>query len=565
MARDMQKRTVREEVTLADPRPTQLNTTRRFFSNQGNDRATREARALENFFQAGTEFVANRQIADIKEGREEAITSAAAGEARDLENQNQGYNAAWDQLDAQNDLNRMEDEIPELLRQADWENLEDEDVRKIIDDYMVQEFDGIEPNSVYGRAIAPGLLELEQRFINQHREMELDRIQQTQRVQIYENAGNLLRDAGGDPNVPVRQLDGSEKTFYEYLADQTNIFFDGSDKMVAYWESIFDYAITNGMPEIIEQVPERFPNGDPTMKTDPEFRDEYRAALREATNVQARRIADEQAAREAQYDADRFAVQLEMLQAVADGGTGIPQIGKLAAIPGTDLGDISTARNFATSFRDDVHEVNADLTMVAAMWSTIHRGDANQQQVWEALMRGELGTGRPAIKLFNDMVNKINSLDQQNETDDNGDIQFFRSRLDKLYAPALGGMLTAVDPLTHRVNLSAHLYYQAQIDQGNSPDQAFMETQARFDPILSSAPTLNEDELNVERRRPQSDFEATQLVTDDLLKKVASGERNFIDTFGGINAGVISFRVAEANESGVLSDEEATNLLMNIY
>ncbi len=549
--RDQKQRTVREQVTLADPREPRLESQRRFFTANGNDRANREARALSKAFDVGSAFVGDQLVRADEKGFKQAVADSAAGGIRDIEESNAGYNRAWDMLDAENDLNDVKAELPEILRGADWENLPVPEVQNLIDQYMQENFKGLDGESAYSEVLAPGLLQLEAELMDQRRNIEIQNIKQDQRVKIFENTMQRFDDTG--------EFD------YDYLAEQTNIFFDGAEKRVAYWETLFDAAIDNGAPELIDNVPERFASGDPTGATDPNFQDELRQARSAAARKQASLIAERQQREDAHNEQLRYGAQLSILQAVARGEDAVAETATLAGIPGTSLSDISTANTFARTWRDDLNEEAADLTMIAPAWNQVHEGSTTQQALWDSLMRGDFGGGKQAIDTFNQMATKLQSVQGDEGADNGPDRTFWRGQINKLYAPALGGLLAAVDPLTHRVNLAAHNFYQAQLDQGNAPEDAFHETQQRFDPIISSAKTLNPDELDVARRRPQSDFEAQQLITDTLLKRVAKGEVNYIDTFGGVNPAVVAFRVNQSLESGVLTDEEATNVLTNIY
>ena len=554
MPRDTVQRTNRQEVSLNDPRPVQLQSTRRFFTSNGNDRANREARALADAFGAGADFLGERAVQQDQEGFDQARADSAAGGERDVDEKNQGYHRAWDQLDAENDLNVTESELPEVLRGADWENLPVDAVQDVINQYLKENFGGLDGESTYAEAIVPGLQALEDRLMTERRDLEVQNIKQDQRVKIFENTEKRFELNG--------QFD------YAYLADQTNIFFDGAEKRVAYWETLMDVAIDRGAPELLENSPERFGvdgTGDPTGKTDPIFQDELRQATDAARRKQASLIKAQQDSQEVYNEQMRYGAQLNVLQAVARGENGVAETSALASIPGTTLADISAANNFARTWRDDIDEEAGDLAFIAPTWNMVHDGSTTQQALWDSLMRGDFGGGQQSIDTFNAMATKLRSIQESDQGDDGPDKTFWRSQINKLYAPALGGLLQAVDPLTHRVNLAAHSYYQAQLDEGDSPDQAYQQTQTRFDPIISEAATLNKEELNVERRRTQGAFEAEAIVTTEALKAVGTGAQAYTDIFGGVRPAVVTQRLEAAYDSGELTEEEVTNVMMNLY
>jgi hypothetical protein len=109
MARADKRATVREEVSLAEQRPVQLRSSKRFFSGRGNDQAVRQARALAGAFETGTQFFSEEIDRRNIKGQERAVGGRAAGQERDVEDKNQGYNRAWDEMDAEADVNFMKE------------------------------------------------------------------------------------------------------------------------------------------------------------------------------------------------------------------------------------------------------------------------------------------------------------------------------------------------------------------------------------------------------------------------------------------------------------------------
>jgi hypothetical protein len=281
MPRGEKRVTQREEVSLAEERPVRLQASKRFFTARGSDQAVRQARALSDAFGVGVQLVSEEIDRRNIKGEQRALGAAATGEERDITDKNLGYNKAWDELDAERDINFMQKELPEILRGADWENLEEHEVRGIISDHMKSQLEGVDPAGFYGRAIIPAMLAMEAETLATHRDMVIERIQTEQRSSILANMQSRFEASKLQADTPEGVFD------YDYLADQTGIFFDGSDKKVVYWESIIDFAIENGRPDIIENVPERFTrSGDPTGITDPLMQTAIRNGLAKATSVQ---------------------------------------------------------------------------------------------------------------------------------------------------------------------------------------------------------------------------------------------------------------------------------------
>lgn len=286
MPRADKQATKREEVSLAEQRPVQLQSSKRFFSGQGSDRATRQARALTQAFQVGTEFVSEEIDRRNIKGGQRALGAAAGGEGRDPEDKNFGYNKAWDELDAERDINFMKKELPEILRGADWENLGEAEVQGLISEYMKDQQGGVDPTGFYGQKLIPAMLAMEAEVLSTHRDMIVQRIQSEQRTTIQENLTARFESSKLNPETPEGAFD------FAYAGEQTNIFFDGADKRVAYIESITEFAVNNGRPDIIDNIPHRFgpdAKGDPTGAGDPVLREKYGL---NAARAQAQAVAD---------------------------------------------------------------------------------------------------------------------------------------------------------------------------------------------------------------------------------------------------------------------------------
>ena len=542
------KANLRADATLNEDRSVQLQTTRRFFSNQGSDQATRQARALQNAFSAGTELAVGIDQRNIEQGRREAITGRGAGEARREEEKNIGYNAAWDQLDAEADLNLAKKELPELLRGANWEDLTEQEVQGIVTDYMQENFDGITADSAYGGIMAPGLLAAEQELLSQHRDIQIEKIQQDQRSTIVDNLQN--------------RFNATDEFDYEYAAEQTNIFFDGADKRVVYWESVYDFAIRNGRPDIITQVPERFANGDPTGIDDPLMAAEHRAAISAATVQAAKQAKAQQDALDAANKSRIVELQFAVADARSNGMDPSPFIDELKGIDGVKFADVTSAKNFGDSQLDEGESRSANLSATVPLWDQVFQGQAGPTEIMEAYNAGDLGSGLQGEENFRALMNEAQSVRQSRDSQAGADVSPSRNVLNKTYNPQLGGPLTAIDPFMHRVNVDANSFFNAQIADGKSGFEALNATRERFDPIVGNAEDLNTAELT--GRRTQGDFTSSTLQDADF-QRVIDNPRDFTNVFGGVPPHILNGSLVEQVSSGKITQEQAEDILSNLY
>lgn len=375
MARDQRRRTVRSEDRNRQSSPVQLREARRFYSASGNDGATRTARALTQAFGAGTELF--EQIVDKRnvEGRQQAAFESAAGGSRG-DNATKGYNEMWDEIEAANDLHLFSKELPEVLRGADWENLTEEEAQGVIDGYFQKELAGINPESVYGAKVAEGILKQNLQLIETHRNFQLERIRQEQRVMIHNEARRMYETDGVMP--------------YDQIADRTGKAFDGPEKMTAYWELLGTLAVEYKDENIILDMPERFPSGDPTGMTDPKFAEIKQGYINKAI---AAREADERAAAaaaKAQREELRKDGVREMIEAVIR-DEDPTQIGyELLDADVIEGSDYTSAISAYRSMRDDRSKQGADYTKVALHAAQISN---NPSQIDEKFLLTEFGAG----------------------------------------------------------------------------------------------------------------------------------------------------------------------------
>jgi hypothetical protein len=113
----------------------------------------------------------------------------------------------------------------------------------------------------YGRDrsyLSEGLLELEANEMLKYRDMDLQRL----RAENNSESFNALRDH-------YMQHDG--EVDYKSWMERTDEFNEGSDKTETFWQGLFSLAKETGDMSVLENVPEKFPNGDPTHLNNPAF------------------------------------------------------------------------------------------------------------------------------------------------------------------------------------------------------------------------------------------------------------------------------------------------------
>lgn len=264
------QRTVRTAVdTQAGTRP-RIEEQRRFFSGQGNTSGIRTAKALQEAFGVGTSAYMDKLDRENEAGAKAALSEAGAGGARSVENENIAYQRTWDKLDDQRSLQRAASELPSFLLKNGAERKTEQERQELINGYMEQQHAGLDDESErrgYGRDrtyLSEGLLKLEATEMMKYRDMDVEKI----------------RDRNNSESMIAMRTEYEQAGEIDYglWAERTAEFNEGGDKAVVYWEGLWDLARDTGDMSILDNVPEKFANGDPTHKNTPEFSKQMDAA-----------------------------------------------------------------------------------------------------------------------------------------------------------------------------------------------------------------------------------------------------------------------------------------------
>jgi hypothetical protein len=245
-----------------------LQESRRFFTAHGNDSAVRQARALTGALGVGIELFEDKLIRDNEKGAARAAHEAAGGGDRNETDENRGYNEAFDQVEAANDLAIFARDLPEELVKSGWTDMSEEEVQAKIDGYYQGQLVGINPDSVYGKLVAGGILKQNAELLKTYRAVQAEKGQQERRIMVT--------------NEVRADYEADKKIDHLKLMERLRLLVPGPGGRKAYLETVFDIAEEFGDEALIDSIPERFPSGDPTGKTDSNFDPLFDAAREKA-------------------------------------------------------------------------------------------------------------------------------------------------------------------------------------------------------------------------------------------------------------------------------------------
>lgn len=259
--RDQAERSVRRDPSPQDGvRPVRLEQNRRFYSARGNDQAVRNARALQDALGVGVALYEDKLTRDNEEGAKLAVFDAAAG-VRKVD-QNKGYEETMQRIEAESDIALMNKELTNVLTEAGWEDLPEKEVQALIDGYFEEQVKGLNPESVYGQRVAAGVLTSNAELLNVYRVNTLEKVNEEKRTMLYNAATTQIETAE----------DGVAGFDYNQFMKDTGTIMPGPGGRDNFVGILATIAEEMGAPELLENIPETFPNGEPTGINDPKFR-----------------------------------------------------------------------------------------------------------------------------------------------------------------------------------------------------------------------------------------------------------------------------------------------------
>lgn len=556
MARQERRRTVRADEGKAQNRPVQLEAQRRFYSAQGNDGPMRTADALRRAFQTGVDAYSDRVDRKNVEGQKQALADFTTGN-KDVDQKTKGYLDAWDQLEAERDINDIKKELPEILRGANWEELSEEQVVGVINEYMAEKFEGIDPQSAYAASWTPASLALTDELLNVHKDMTLQNIQHSQKLDIFGNlqsrfeASRQIDEATGEP------IAGTETFDYKYLADQTRIFFDGPAKREQFRELLFHFAIENGRPDIIENAPDRFENKDPTGVK--ENIDEYREALNAARRAEAVKA---KAAQEAAAQADENTVTQLQFAIYDKRMRGEDFSGELRTLYGmavdgrAEFGDYTAAKNFGDSQFDEVEEHAVDYGLASGLWNNIYNGRAGIREIYQAREEGLLGFGKTADDLMQKMMSTVERMQPHKSALSDPAVTQYRSQIGNHYNPSTGAITDGLDGTRFHVKNLALDDYNSRIINGEDPTEAYTAVRQKYDAVIDA-----NREVKVDIKTTSSaQFVKDSIITPQAISDVIDGKQSWTALTSGIPQSVWVPILIEGVADGTITEAQLEKL-----
>ena len=429
------------------------------------------AAALSDFLKVGGQALAAKFEDDFDRTAAEAQAAKATGKDRDVLNKAIGYNTAWDELDAEDDFNLFKAEFGERLRGADAENMEEEDVQGLFDKESRKAFNMAAQSPAYLKIMAPLLLEYNAEVVGIHRTAVIKEIKATQAAKLNRNL--------------IARFDKNGTFDYDMLAGMTNDLYEGKERNTAYETTLVDFAIRNGMPNILRNAPQKYPSGQPTPLSHGAGLARLRTAIQQAENVKKARETAETTANDKLIKDANNGAYIKAINAMASGDPSAElQIHAYSARPGASGKDVGQLYSNFRSMRDDVQQQAANENELALLTSEVYAGSKGLQAIQQARAGGTFGTGLESVKRMAQLMSVFERVnDQASQL-----TQIHKTHLDDIksrYNPAKNGILGGLDQRRAILQANALLDYRSAVfEKGEAPDAAWKRIREQGDATL---------------------------------------------------------------------------------
>ncbi len=429
------------------------------------------AAELSKFLQVGGNALAQKGAADFDRTAAEAEAAKASGAERDVLNKAIGYNSAWDALDAEDDFNLFKVAFKEKLRGADAENMEEEAVQGLFDASSTKAFNMAEQSPAYTRVLAPLLLDYNADVIGVHRAAVIKTVKDNQSAKTNRNL--------------IARFDETGEFDYGYLAKMTSDLYEGKERNVTYEAILINFAITNGMPNVLRNSPQRYPSGAPTPLSFGEGLTRLRVAIKQAENVKKTRETAETKENEDFIKQANNAAMIKAVQAMSEGSPlAEGQIVAFGNRPGALAKDLLQLTSAFRSIRDDVQKQAADPVELAIITSQVYAGGSSIRHILQALADGTFGNGLEAVKRMTSLMGAQERVNSQAERV----TPQMRTHIDNIkavYNPSMNGMFGKLDQRRATLQANALLDYRTAVLEGNEdPNKAWERIREQGDATL---------------------------------------------------------------------------------
>lgn len=277
--------------------------------------------------------LATKQVGVEKERRDESFRLAGErdfnlGNVNDeLRQANEAYGRALTQNETEAGWIADVDLFDEQIEKLDLDSVDPEEqltaLNASIDELYKQQYEGLEdPNAA--EVLLPRMEEYRADKMNELIERQNAIAIEKRDADLYTVASAYAEsslEAAAEQNPDAREFELTAAGGFDYVGLQSRmrILMGGPETNEALFNTLTDLAIRNGDPGLLEGMPDRWPDGTPTIRNNPKFSDRLLNAERQAEAVRQGKESQYQRERKAQLEAEAKAVANQGYMAALDG------------------------------------------------------------------------------------------------------------------------------------------------------------------------------------------------------------------------------------------------------
>lgn len=401
-------------------------------------------------------------------------------------------------------------------------------------------YQGMSPSSM--ATLAPKMAELRNNLNSWFSQDAASQVLQKNQADIKTIAGSAFAKSFTvtDPDHP--EFGGSfdpSKFDYAGLNANTQSVMPGKIGNVTFLDTLVSMARDKGVPSLLTDMPDRWPDGTPTPKGsgDPATQKMYDAAVHEATEQQKLNLG---AADKFNKDATKAwlkGTESDVMNNILSGRDVTAQLHQYATTPGADPDFIEKAANWQHERFKQGQEDSVDGSQVASIQHDIAMGQVSSAaDVMNALDKAKL-TGQARVQAATKLTGYLKEV--QSTQADAPEMKMYLSSLEAQYKPTTDITGKFDHPAAAQQQADLLLDYRKQmLAPGADAKSAYDAVQKKYGPPIDADKTIT-------RLQPAAN-------DIDRAKVVKSGDQTSL-----FSSGVTSADLKRLRDSGQISSDDA--------
>lgn len=264
---------------------------------------------------------------------------------------------------------------------------------------------------------------------------------------------------------------------WETLYEGVGSLFPNDEKAEAFLTVLIGTAIAEGRPDLLDDAPERLPNGRPSPVASPKNRQRVLAARQQAENARRAREAAEGSAAAAEREQYVAGLNTQIVGGILVGENVQEQLLELATL---DPDKARTLAAFASSYDSSADDRRGDQNVESMLLARAY-DDLTMDDLTMLADAGVLGDGRPRRESMQRLAAIIQSRDSREQSAGNSLSGEVTASIRRRYSPALDGLGINFDRSLQQIQIAALEAAEEMLRQGIDPIEVQERVRAKYD------------------------------------------------------------------------------------